>query len=151
MPVGELYSNCGILIPCLCNVDFDFLGASKLRLRQQCNARFSHIINKASKNFRHSYDMRSFEKKRLNLAKKRAFARACELSEPLQNRGSRVRILLPLPNKRTPIQSAWCSFVSQRHFAMKNPTEFCRKAKLRLDLRLNQIKIYRKRSRKSGF
>ena len=36
-------------------------------------------------------------KSALKRAKKRVFSRLCDTSEPLQNRGSRVRVLPPLP------------------------------------------------------
>ena len=37
-------------------------------------------------------------------AKEQGTARCFTLTEPLQNRGARVRILLPLPNRRSPSQ-----------------------------------------------
>ena len=59
--------------------------------------KISHIIKKASKIFRHNYDTWFCVKSALKRAKKRAISRLCDTSEPLQNRGSRVRVLPPLP------------------------------------------------------
>ena len=80
----------------------------------------NYIIKKASIIFRHNRDIRSCEKNALEQAKNQGFSRGFRLSESLQNRGSRVRILLPLPNKITPSRLAWCSFVSL-WFGSENP------------------------------
>ena len=62
-------------------------------------AKNSHIIKIASKIFRHNYYTWFCLKSALKRAKKRAISRLCDTSEPLQNRGSRVRVLPPLPNE----------------------------------------------------
>ncbi len=63
---------------------------------------FFDCIKKASKIFSHNYDTRDCEEKGLKRAKERGNSRLCGDFQPLQNRGSWVRILLPLPNQISP-------------------------------------------------
>ena len=60
-------------------------------------SKFYHIIKIASNFFRHNYDTWFCLESALKRAKKRAISRLYNTSEPLQNRGSRVRVLPPLP------------------------------------------------------
>ena len=81
----------------------------------------NYIIKKASIIFRHNRDIRSCEKNALKQAKNQGFSRGCTTSEPLQNRGSRVRILLPLPKTRKSMQRIGF-FVFRMRLGRENPT-----------------------------
>ena len=72
--------------------------------------------------------MWSCEENALKRAKKRAISRLRNTFKPLQNRGSRVRVLPPLPRKKPnaialgffqrclPLQASYVDFISDVHF-----------------------------------
>ena len=61
-------------------------------------------------------------------SKKRGFLRRFHVLEPLQNRGSRVRILLPLPNRKAVRKSGrlFCLAGAGDPFGIACKTSFCR-------------------------
>ena len=73
--------------------------------------------------------------------KKRIFSRICEHSEPLQNRGSRVRILLPLPTKNALLSTDKGAFFelsvprAEREVCFASEAHFVREVCLRHDMR----------------